>query len=192
MDSFDRADLGADWRAMSADWHLEGARLCVENAHNHPLWLKRKLPTNARIEFSATSYSDEGDIKVEMWGDGHSAAKGVSYNDATGYIAIFGGWRNSFHVLARLNEHAPDRPEINLTDTDTDPRTRKVESGTEYHFKILRSDGKTMRWLVDDIELFSWGDKQPLRGVGHDHFGFNDWQVKVCFDNLKIVPLPGP
>jgi hypothetical protein len=32
----------------------------------------------------------------------------------------------------------------------------------------------------------------PLRGAGHDHFGFNNWQVKVCFDNLKIVPLPSP
>ena len=26
-------------------------------------------------------------------------------------------------------------------------------------------------------------------GVGHDHFGFNDWEVKVCFDNVKVTPL---
>jgi len=29
-----------------------------------------------------------------------------------------------------------------------------------------------------------------LTGVGHDHFGFNDWDVKVCFDNVRVVPLP--
>jgi hypothetical protein len=38
--------------------------------------------------------------------------------------------------------------------------------------------------------MLSWNDPQPLAGVGHDHFGFNDWDVKVCFDNVKVVPLP--
>ena len=29
----------------------------------------------------------------------------------------------------------------------------------------------------------------PLAGVGHDHFGFNDWEAKVCFDNVRVTPL---
>lgn len=189
LDDFSRDELGDDWRATSERWRIDDGRLCVNDARNHPLWLRRRVPTNARIEFTATSYSSDGDIKVELWGDGRSAATGTSYNDATGYLAIFGGWKNQFHVLARLDEHATDRPEIELNARGSDLRARPVEQGVEYAFKIERADGKTLRWLVDDIELFNFQDKSPLVGEGHEYFGFNNWQVKVCFDNLKIVPL---
>ena len=30
---------------------------------------------------------------------------------------------------------------------------------------------------------------QPLAGAGHDHFGFNEWEVKTCYDNVKVTPL---
>jgi len=189
-DEFARTVLGDDWHSTSNQWRIDGGKLCARGAKNHPLWLKRRLPKNARIEFTATSHSDDGDLKVEIWGDGRSAARGASYNDATGYLAIFGGWKNQFHVLARLDEHAPNRPEIKLSSQSEDPRAQSVENGTEYTFKVERTDGKTVRWLVDDIELFAFTDAAPLLGVGHDHFGFNNWQVRVCFDNLKITPLP--
>jgi len=32
-------------------------------------------------------------------------------------------------------------------------------------------------------------DPEPLRGRGHDHFGFNNWQSELWFDNLKVTPL---
>ncbi len=38
--------------------------------------------------------------------------------------------------------------------------------------------------------MLTFPDCAPLAGAGHDHFGFNDWDVKVCFDNVKVVPLP--
>ena len=51
-------------------------------------------------------------------------------------------------------------------------------------------DGKTVKWWVDGNEMLSYVDPAPLAGAGHDHFGFNDWDVKVCFDNVRVVPLP--
>jgi len=42
---------------------------------------------------------------------------------------------------------------------------------------------------VDDRLLFELEDPEPLSGEGHDHFGFNEWMVRVCFDNLRITPL---
>ena len=62
--------------------------------------------------------------------------------------------------------------------------------GQLYRFKVERTDGKTVRWFVDDIEFLSLADTQPLAGAGHDHFGFNDWDAKVCFDNVRVTPLP--
>ena len=112
VDSFDRLELGPDWNLTSPVWKIVGGQLCGEGARNHPAWLTRRLPTNARIEFETLSRSPDGDLKVELWGDGKSFAKATSYSDATSYIAIFGGWHNQFHVLARIDEHAKDRPEI--------------------------------------------------------------------------------
>jgi hypothetical protein len=140
-DTFDRPAVGPDWNLTSSAWRIKDGKLCVERAKNHPAWLKRRLPVNARIEFEATSASPQGDIKAELWGDGRSAAETVSYTAATSYLTIFGGWKNSFHVLARIDEHAPNRPEVALTDDPDDLRARKVEPNRTYHFKVIRDDG---------------------------------------------------
>jgi hypothetical protein len=182
---------GPDWVATAPGiWHIEGGRVCGEHAKNHGLWLKRVLPPNARIEFDAVSQSTDGDLKAEYWGDGRSFATSLSYTNATSYLTIFGGWHNTFHVLARINEHATDRKEIAIDKNSDDIREKPVMAGQLYHFKVERSDGKTVRWWIDNNEMLTYPDPAPLAGVGHDHFGFNDWDVKVCFDNVRVVPLP--
>jgi hypothetical protein len=184
-------ELGPDWTSSSpGSWHLEGGKLCGERAQNHGVWLKRVLPINARIEFDALSHSADGDLKAEFWGDGRSFATARSYTNATSYLTIFGGWHNQFHVLARIDEHAPNRKEIKVDPASDDPREKPVSSGQIYHFRVERTDGHTVRWWVDNNEMLSWNDEAPLIGAGHDHFGFNNWEVKVCFDNVKVMPLP--
>ena len=196
-DSFDRAasadagDPGPDWVATAPNlWRIEGGRLCGEHAHNHGIWLKRSLPTNAHIEFDAISDSADGDLKAEYWGDGRSYATALSYTNATSYLTIFGGWHNKFHVLARINEHGNDRKEITVDPQSDDPREKPVVAGQIYHFKVERADGRTIRWWINGTEMLSFQDSAPLAGPGHDHFGFNDWEVKACFDNVRVVPLP--
>jgi hypothetical protein len=191
-DDFDRdssSTLGPAWRSTSAAWTLSQGRLCGENAHNHPVWLARRLPKNASIEFQALSESPDGDIKAEFWGDGRSSASGQSYTDATSYLTIFGGWKNHFHVLARINEHAPDRQEIKLLPQGADFTRSTVLPHRVYQFHVERRDGRTVRWSVDGHEILNYPDTQPLLGPGHEHFGFNDWEVRVCFDNLRVTPL---
>jgi hypothetical protein len=186
----DRSNLGPNWVQIRTNaWRVEGGKLCVQNAHNHPVWLNRTLPVNARIEFDVTGYTDDGDLKAEVWGDGTSYATGTSYTNATSYLAVLGGWKNSLHVLARLNEHGTDRKEIRVDKDSDDPRQRPAQKGQTYHFKIERNDGKTVRWSVDGVDFVSWNDPAPLAGQGHDHFGFNEWEAKVCFDNVKVTPL---
>ncbi len=184
-------DLGPNWRqANTSAWHIENGRLCGQHAQNHGVWLTKVLPVNARIEFDAISDSPDGDLKAEVWGDGQSSATAISYTNATSYLTILGGWQNKFHVLARINEHGNDRKQIVVDKSSDDPREKPVEMGQIYHFKIERSDGHTVRWYVNGLEYLSYDDHEPLAGLGHDHFGFNDWNVKVCFDNVKVTPLP--
>ncbi len=187
-DAFERVALGPDWQATANTWQIQDGRLCVVNAHNHPAWLKRRIPTNARIEFTAESASADGDIKAEVWGDGRSTPKRSAYRDATSYLIVYGGWRNRFHVLARKDEHSRNRPEVRVQPGGP-PNARPVEPGRAYRIKVERTDGKTVKWYVDGVEILSYVDASPLTGPGHDHFAFNDWTTPVCFDDLKITPL---
>jgi len=162
----------------------------VQRAHNHPIWFQRKIPKNARITFVAQSDSPEGDLKVEIWGDGRSNATAVSYTNATSYLFILGGWKNQLHVLARIDEHGPDRLERRVNPASADPRDRPVTPGAQYRFEIERADGKTVRWSVNGSEMARLNDAVPLIGPGHEYLGFNNWEVHACFDDLTIVPLP--
>lgn len=188
-DTFDRGIIGDAWRTLGGAWRIENGRLCGRGAKNRGIWLTKRLPTNARIEFDATSTSADGDLKAELWGDGMSGATSQSYSNATSYLTILGGWKNTLHVLARLDEHGSNRLVYKVDPTDDDPRSRPVAAGQTYRFVIERTDGKTIRWLVDDVVMHRFEDREPLKGEGHDHFGFNDWDVQVCFDNVKVTPL---
>jgi hypothetical protein len=184
------SNLGPNWRqSKTSAWKIENGRLCGKGARNHGVWLTKPIPVNARIEFDAIASSASGDLKAEVWGDGQSSATSVSYTNATSYLAILGGWENTVHVLARVNEHGGDRKEIKVDKDSDDSRQHPVSVGQAYRFKIERSDGKTVRVSVNGAEYFSWTDTDPLAGLGHDHFGFNNWEVKTCFDNVKVTPL---
>ena len=188
-DKFDRPALGPDWLPLTSSWEIRNGKLCGRGARNRGVWLHRTLPVNARIEFEAVSDSADGDLKAEFWGDGRSGATGTSYTNATSYVTIFGGWKNSFHVLARIDEHAKDRLEVRLSSDAVEEREKPAVQGKAYSFKVERADGKTLSWWVDGVLIHELQDPQPLSGAGHDHFGFNDWEVPVCFDNVKVTPL---
>lgn len=188
-DTFDRGDLGPDWNALSAAWRITNGRLCGRGARNKGIWLLRKLPVNARIEVDAFAEHADGDLKLEAWGDGVSGATSASYTNATSYLLILGGWKNTKHVLARIDEHGDDRLEMDVEPGADDERARPVEVGQAYRFKIERGDGKTVTWSVNGLTYFELTDPEPLAGPSHEHLGFNDWDVPVCFDNLKITPL---
>ncbi len=137
-------------------------------------------PEAGKYSFDVTSFSPDGDIKVELFGDGVShAIPSVPRYTSTGYVVIFGGWQNSRNVIARMDEHAPDRVE--------GPRKRVVQ-GRSYHFEIVR-EGGLLTVSIDGEELMRMDDPAPLRGRGHDHFAFNNWNSDVLFDNLEISPL---
>lgn len=177
-DDFERTSLGDAWRNTGGAYSLVDGRLKVVGARNKPLWLRRTLPHDVRIEFDVRSESVAGDIKVEVFGDGTSRAQSTSYT-ATSYVVILGGWNNSKNVLARMDEHGEDR---------VVGSPMRVEKGRTYHMKIERKSDTIVVW-VDSRELMRMRDAEPLSGPGHDHFAFNNWQSELWFDNLKVTPL---
>lgn len=188
-DRFDRAELGSDWNALSPAWRIVDGRLCAKGARNRGAWLMRRLPPDARIEIDAIAQSADGDLKLELWGDGKSGATKASYSDATSYVLILGGWKNSKHVLARLDEHGDDRLQLDVEPGSDDERARPIEIGQTYHLIIERTDGKTVKVHVQGLPYFDLVDPAPLVGEGHEHLGLNEWEAPVCFDNLRVTPL---
>lgn len=177
-DDFERSELGPAWRSTGGSYEIRAGRLSVRNARNQPLWLRRRLPRNVRVEFDACSESTAGDIKVELFGDGSSKATSDSYT-ATSYVVVFGGWGNSLNIIARLDEHGADRA----------VGTRyPVVPGKVYRMRLERRDSTLSVW-ADDRLLVKMVDRDPLSGRGHDHFAFNDWEAHVWFDNLKLSEL---
>ena len=177
-DGFERDRIGDDWQNTGGPWDIRDGWLHVRGARNRPLWLRRVLPRDVRIELDVKSTTPDGDIKIEVFGDGSSRATSESYT-ATSYVIVFGGWNNSTNLIARMDEHGADR--------EVGPR-RPVEPNRVYHLKIERR-GSTITAWVDGEELASMDDPDPLEGRGHDHFAFNNWQSDLWFDNLEIYPL---
>lgn len=178
-DDFERDELGDHWYNTGASWRIIDGQLNIRNARNRPLWLRRVLPRDARIEFDIRSESPDGDIKCEVYGDGTSRATSESYT-ATSYVIIFGGWHNSLNGIARMDEHGDDR--------QMRPTPPRVVPGQTYHMRVERQ-GDTVTSFIDDTQIGRMVDPSPLEGRGHDHFAFNDWEVELWIDNLSITPL---
>jgi len=175
------AGLGDVFYVTGAGYHVEHGALSARGAHNHPLWLRKKLPRDVRIDFDAWSTEPRGDIKVEVFGDGHSFDPDGGRYTATGYEVIFGGWYNSKSIIARLDEHGSDMVQR------SEP---KVAANRHYHWRIERRRN-TLTWFVDDLTtpFLRYEDQRPLDGAGHEYFGFNNWETDTWFDNLVITPL---
>ena len=170
--------LGKHWHATGDGASVEGGLLVVSGARNHPLWLDLDLPDAVRIEFDAWATTDEGDIKVEVFGDGKSYATTVNYT-ASGYVVIFGGWNNTLNAIVRKNEHGRDRV------TTSEP---KVQPDKRYRFVITRTAGELL-WEVDGQEIATFEDASPLRGEGQNRFAFSGWEATTHFDNIRIEAL---
>ena len=180
-DDFQRAELGSTWTNTGADYRITDGRLNVSSAYNHPAWLRKKLPRDVVIDLDAMSKSPAGDLKIELYGDGESFDPDKGGYVSTGYVLIFGGWRNSLSVICRNNEHDDGRK--------SQRTAPPVVPGRSYHWTVTRRAG-AIDWRIDGQPFLAWTDPEPLGGHGHEYLAVNDWEADVYFDNFSIRPLP--
>lgn len=180
-DEFSRDSVGDNYWASGDGYSVRKGALNAKGAHNHPLWLRAKLPRDARVELEVWSTEKRGDIKIEMFGDGASYDHDGGAYMATGYELIFGGWYNSKSIIARLDEHGKDVVQR------VEP---KVVPNQHYKWRIDRKANQ-LTWFIDDMTnpFLQLVDPRPLEGMGHEYLGFNNWETDTWFDNLVITPL---
>lgn len=188
QDRFERTEPGSAWQVGEVEgpaskgggprnetdrrghWEVRQGALYTPGERNQPLWLNVPLPRKLRVEFTARSDSDSGDIKFELFGDGR--------RHESGYIFVFGGWNNSLSIIARRDEHEAKRVE----------RQDLVEPGRTYRMAVVRTGG-TIYWYVDGKLYLRYRDPEPLTGPAHSFLAFNSWQAKLTFDDLEIYEL---
>lgn len=201
----DSSTVAKNYWSSGGHYRVVDGELVCPGVKNNPLWLKAKLPQNVAVEFDVRSQSPEGDIKVEIFGDGS--------DHASGYVLIHGGWNNAISIIARRDEHgapltqlmqraqkiAAERglPSAGLVETGVFHQAERmrveanpypVQIGRKYHWRIERR-GSLLSWSIDGQPFMSFDDPLPLFGDGHDRFGFSCWEAQLYFDNLSIEPL---
>ncbi len=170
-DDFAGTTLSESWLAHPKAKVAEGW-LRLENVRNEPpLWLKVPLPEQVRVEFEARALTADGDIKVEIFGDG--------VRHESGYILVFGAHRNVEDWFARLDEHGPDR---------VTRASRGVVQDRVYRMAVVRTDHR-VRWFVDGEPFLLFDDPSPLRGPEHAYFAFNNWTSAVAFRGVRVYDL---
>ena len=181
-DDFTRDEIGPDYYQTGSGYQITNGSLEVKDAHNKPLWLRKKLPHDVQIDLTVWTAARDGDLKVEIFGDGRSFDPDAGDYTSTGYVLIFGGWHNEKSIIVKGYEHGSDV---------TPPRfTPKVVTGQKYHWRIVRK-GAVLDWYIDDMTkpFLTYTDPQPLYGPGHEYFAFSDWENDSWFDDLVITPL---
>jgi hypothetical protein len=182
-DSFDNRDApGPDYYQTGSGYRVEGGALNAHGAHNKPLWLRKKVPRDVQIDLTAWSNSPDGDIKVEVWGDGRSFDPDAGDYTSTGYVFIMGGWHNEKSIIVKGYEHGTE-----LTPPKFAP---KVVAGKKYHWRIVRK-GPVIDWFIDDMAtpFLHYADPSSWSGAGHEYFAFSNWETDTWFDDLVITPL---
>ncbi len=178
------ASVTSDFWSSGGHYRVVDGWLLSPGVKNNPLWLKAKLPQNVAIDFDVKSMSAEGDIKVEIFGDGS--------DHASGYVLIHGGWNNSLSIIARLDEHGLPIDKVGELKADTRTRVENngypVQVGRSYHWRIERRGG-LITWFIDGQKYMEFNDPNPLTGKWHDRMGFSSWEAQLFFDNLRIELL---
>ena len=189
-DSFERAEVGPGWLDTSGgNARVAGGQVIIQDARNRPLWLRKQLPPDAVVEVEMTSKSPDGDLKLELYGDGESFDPDQGTYYPTGYVFVFGGWQNSMSIIGKLGEH-DDAVKASKDHRPGAPNAVPgVVPGQTYKFTITRKGGQ-LDWKIDGQPFLSWTDPQPLIGEKHAYLALTNWQVEVRADNLRIAPAP--
>jgi hypothetical protein len=175
-DTFERSELGKNYKIQGGDWKIEEGAVTSSKAENRNLVLTGvTLPQNGVIELTMRSESDGVDVKFNAWGDG-----GI-HDHGDGYSFILGGWQNRVSVISKLHEHEKKRVE----------NREKLEKGKKYKVRVARN-GNNIKWFVDGRLFLEYDDPNPLKtSDGYSRLSFGNWRSKVFFDDLKIYKYAG-
>jgi len=172
---------------------IKNGKLVIDVPGGATVWLNKKLSGNLLIEYKRKVILDNGpndrlsDLN-QFWMATDPKNKNLftrtgvfaQYDSLLLYYVGFGGNTNS---TTRFRKYNGKGDRVLLTDLTDKPYL--LEPNKEYSIKIIVYNGLT-KFFVDDVEYFSFQDKEPLR---EGYFGFRTTKSRQEMDDFRIYSL---
>jgi len=172
---------------------IKNGKLVIDVPGGATVWLNKKLSGNLLIEYKRKVILDKGpndrlsDLN-QFWMANDPKNKNLftrtgvfaQYDSLLLYYVGFGGNTNS---TTRFRKYNGKGERVLLTDLTDKPHL--LEPNKEYSIKITVYNGLT-KFFVDDVEYFSFLDKEPLR---EGYFGFRTTKSRQVIDDFRIYAL---
>jgi len=172
---------------------IKNGKLVIDVPGGATVWLNKKLSGNLLIEYKRKVILDNGpndrlsDLN-QFWMANDPKNKNLftrtgvfaQYDSLLLYYVGFGGNTNS---TTRFRKYNGKGDRVLLTDLTDKPHL--LEPNKEYAIKITVYNGVT-KFFVDDVEYFSFLDKDPLK---EGYFGFRTTKSRQVIDDFRIYTL---
>src|ERR1035437_1337744 len=172
---------------------IKNGKLVIDVFGGATVWLNKKLSGNLLIEYKRKVIIDNGpndrlsDLN-QFWMATDPKNKNLftrtgvfaQYDSLLLYYMGFGGNTNS---TTRFRKYNGKGDRVLLTDLTDKPHLLKANK--EYSIKITVYNGLT-KFFVDDVEYFSFQDKEPLR---EGYFGFRTTKSRQEINGFRVYSL---
>ena len=172
---------------------IKNGKLVIDVPGGATVWLNKKLSGNLLIEYKRKVILDKGpndrlsDLN-QFWMANDPKNKNLftrtgvfaQYDSLLLYYVGFGGNTNS---TTRFRKYNGKGERVLLTDLTDKPHL--LEPNKEYSIKITVYNGLT-KFFVDDVEYFSFLDKEPLR---EGYFGFRTTKSRQEIKDFRVYAL---
>ena len=167
----------ARWDVLGGVCEVKNGELLMSLGEPQIITFKADLPIDVRIEFEAR----EENVYLNSIGCFVSATRNASPKEIgfTGYKFELGGFDNSADTLDRAGRQIARR------------QAASIERGKSSRICLERM-GNRLRVIVNDRELFSVVDPDPLSGSDRTIVGLFGWLAECFVSRIKISTLGAP
>ncbi|MDD4735713.1 MAG: protein kinase [Kiritimatiellae bacterium] len=165
------------WLHAGGEYEINDHELRMHGGKPQVLLLRQDVPGDVRIEFECRQ---EGGL-LNTIGCFISGIRSDNPQDIPGggYEFKFGGYDNTMNVLMRSDRIVWKEPSVPIVAGKT--------------FKIIAErSGSRLRMLVNDREIFSYIDPDPLTGEERVAIGMLGWLADTRFTHIKVYSMGTP
>ncbi|MHC4871463.1 MAG: protein kinase domain-containing protein [Planctomycetota bacterium] len=178
-EDFSGKNIKKNWQFKGKGYELKNGMLHIPaNEGERRLILNKQIVGDIRIEFECFQVGDFLN-DVTCFISALRGKEGESFNDY-GYIFQFGGNNNTRNSLQRYKS-------ASLWDEKSSP----LKESEIYHVRAEKI-GTHLSMIVNDEEVFSVEDPNPLEGAERSGIGIYSWGSDIWYDNIKIYTLGPP
>lgn len=160
-DSFDRAELGPNWKVREGAWEIADKALLF-NGEGGVIEIDQDFPGLHRLVMEVTPLVPEGlSAQQPEAADRISDLSAFIQSDGGhrgGYFLQFGGAFNKRNAIRRLARQVASQ------------REHRIEPGKRHRI-VAEFDGQKVRLHVNDEPILSLEEARPLIGESHDRVG---------------------